>query len=569
MTAPKPLSKTARRMARMKRKLRAVQMQRELAEQKIALARLEKQAKLAELDAKHAWPRQGRNQSMEVMAAAIQERIGPSKEVMEGNFLWDWVSGYQDLLDRMRTPDGLLFSAISITADRMYGAYWPFFRTWNDLALLRGASRILFQTSAMARGAVKGVASYIVGDGFKYRAVEKEGAPSGLRQAAQDILDENSKLNNWPELEHSCVIRDSRDGEWYFRDFAQENGTTLTRVIEPEALIQPGDSTLQEWSFGKKNPLDPYDVETTLAYNVCYTGNNAVGDEVGAENVIGHCANVDRTVKRGIPDLSYDVYDFLKIAGRLLANLGTSAAVQAGVAEILQHDGPVTSDLASEFAANDADYQDTNPWTGTSVNVRQQRPGESRQIPKGQTYVPPPWSQGTQSFIEAEQALLRAVAVVWNAPEWLTSGDASNNNYASSMTAESPFVKTGTFRQNVIYKPLFLTARWRVLRNYCEAKDGIVANGIKYSWRDVQRYLDIQCEPPSMEVRNRGDEASANATRIQGGWKSRQTVAQEEGLDWDTERRNMQQWNEEMGLGETPLPMDTGAGGGSGDKEGA
>ena len=96
------------------------------------------------------------------------------------------------MMDRFRTPDGLLLSAISIAADRRYGAYFPFFRTWQELALLRGAARILYQTSALGRGAVQGLVSYIIGDGFKYRVNGKPGCPPGLRTACQEILDEDS-----------------------------------------------------------------------------------------------------------------------------------------------------------------------------------------------------------------------------------------------------------------------------------------------------------------------------------------------------------------------------------------
>jgi hypothetical protein len=465
------------------------------------------------------------------------------------------------MIDRLRSPEGLLLSAISIAADRRYGACWPFFRTWQELALLRGASRILYQTSGLARGATQGLVSYIIGDGFSFRVVARPGCPAGLRLAAQEILDENSELNDWPALEAECLRRDVRDGEWFLRDFPQPSGITYTRTVDATQIIQPANSTLEEWSFGKQNPIGPeHDVQTTLAYNVSYDGVNTNGTVVPAEDMIEHLSNVDRDVKRGIPDLAYDTYDFLKIAGRLIANMGEGSAIQAAVAEIRQWEGPVTADQASDFVAANMDYSVPNPWTGTEENVRQVRPGEVRDIPKGMSYVPPPFTQGSNVFIEVEQAILRAVAVTWNAPVWLTSGSAQDANYASSLTAESPFVRTGQHKQNLVYKPRFLCARWRVLRNYCRARGGIVAGGQKYDWAAVEKYLEIQCEPPSMEVRNRLDEAQANAVRIQSGWKSRQTSAAEEGLDWENEKRNMKQYEEEFP--EAPPPEVGGKKGG-------
>jgi hypothetical protein len=49
-----------------------------------------------------------------------------------------------------------------------------------------------------------------------------------------------------------------------------------------------------------------------------------------------------------------------------------------------------------------------------------------------------------------------------------------------------------------------------------------------------------------MEVRNRLDEAQANAVRVEGGWKSRQTVAGEENLEWQDEVRNMKEYDQQF-----------------------
>ena len=546
---------TPKRLSRARRKLRALQLKKQLAEARISLARTERRAKLEEVRAQHAWPREIRNHSADLLREAFEQkrqqgidileakRLG--KQLGEGNFIWDWVSGYQDLVDRLRAPDGLLLTAISIAADRMYGCYWPFFRTWNDLALLRGASRICFQTSCLARGAINGVAGYIVGDGFKYKANKKEDCPEGLRQAVQNILDDNSKLNNWPALEKSCVVRDSRDGEWFLRSFPLSSGLTAWRWMEPEQVIQPAGSELKEWSFGIQNPTDPYDVETRLAFYFCPNGNNSDGEEVPGHDVICHMANVDGTVKRGIPALAYDTYDFLKIASRLIDNMTEGAAIQASIAYIREWESPVTGDMASDFVTSDADYNETNPWTGNTDYVRRHKAGSIDDIPKGMKMTNPPGSPSAGAWVEISQAALSAVAITWNAPKWLLSND-TDLNYASSLTAESPFVKTGTHEQCVTYKPRFLQARWRELENWCETKGGVMVEGRRFLYQDIQRFIDIQCEPPSMEVRNKADEAQANAVRVQGGWKSRQTVAAEEGLDWQQERQNIEEYNQSM-----------------------
>jgi hypothetical protein len=50
------------------------------------------------------------------------------------------------------------------------------------------------------------------------------------------------------------------------------------------------------------------------------------------------------------------------------------------------------------------------------------------------------------------------------------------------------------------------------------------------------------------------DEAQANQIRVQGGWKSRQTVQQEEGLDPEREMQNIEEYNRRMGATEKQGP---------------
>src|SRR5208337_5392254 len=66
---------------------------------------------------------------------------------------------------------------------------------------------------------------------------------------------------------------------------------------------------------------------------------------------------------------------------------------------------------------------------------------------------------------------------------------------------------------------------------------------------DTPHLIDIQCEAPSILARDEQDEAQANQIRVTGGWKSRQTVQQEEGLDPQQEMQNIEAYNERFGQG--------------------
>src|SRR5262245_6153030 len=101
--------------------------------------------------------------------ARVKRRL---KRLEESSVLHDWVNPYGDLLDRLRADEGLLL-APSTFNDRLYGGNWPFWRTWTEHAILRAQSRWLATISDLAGGAISGLASYVIGDGYTYRASVK------------------------------------------------------------------------------------------------------------------------------------------------------------------------------------------------------------------------------------------------------------------------------------------------------------------------------------------------------------------------------------------------------------
>src|SRR6202008_1833776 len=87
----------------------------------------------------------------------------------------------------------------------------------------------------------------------------------------------------------------------------------------------------------------------------------------------------------------------------------------------------------------------------------------------GMQYKPgPAGSERNTNFLLVGQYVLRGIAVRWNMPEYLISSDASNANYASSLVAESPFVKAREADQQ-FYKRHFGSLLWKVGRLAWEA----------------------------------------------------------------------------------------------------
>src|SRR5262249_4204445 len=85
----------------------------------------------------------------------------------------DWVSADQVLLDRFRAEP----YAYNITSayDRKFGRNYPLYGSEAELSLLRAPSRLLCQTNTYAQGLIEGLTSYVIGEGYTYRAAARKG----------------------------------------------------------------------------------------------------------------------------------------------------------------------------------------------------------------------------------------------------------------------------------------------------------------------------------------------------------------------------------------------------------
>ncbi|MBY0523449.1 MAG: hypothetical protein K2R98_08615, partial [Gemmataceae bacterium] len=298
------------------------------------------------------------------------------------------------------------------------------------------------------------------------------------------------------------------------------------------------------------------DVQTLYGFTVSYSGTVGDAEYVPAAEMEHVKIGVDRAVKRGITDFCFDTYDSLKTASRAIQNMNEAVAIQAAIAFIRQHDTALAGQVQS-FQDGLADYDRPNPFTGAKENVQRIGPGTVWDVPKGMTYVPPPFAQGIPYFAQVVQLVLRNVGAKWNAPEWLMSGDASNNNYASSITAESPFVKRcKTFQ--AFYGGVNVGTIWRAVKWYCEKRGGIKAGDQLFDYATIRRIVAIQAVPPTIEVRNTLQQAQENQIYTTIGVKSPQTVQQELSLDPEEQQANFDEFRERTGGqgGTLDLPAD-------------
>lgn len=507
--------------------------------------------------------------------AALRERnravkLNLEKRVLE-NAMWgipDWVGAYQGALLR-DYPDRVSVSSISTVNDRRAGRNFPFYLNENDLAVYRAPARILCGSNNYAMGLVRGLTGYIIGVGFTYRWQTK-GIVRGTRQARddaknplvkrmQEIWDEFAVREGWNELETELYWRDRQDGESFLTHGIDPNsGRAWVRTVEPEqvyipTMVDPAilahygvpmAKAIDAWTFGILS--DPEDVQTRHGYAIHNLLNPAEYDfEESAFVVHAKTWPRMRSIKRGMTDFSFDSLDAFNAAQKLRRNMTVGAAVQSAMAGIRQHKEASAAQVAA-FQAQQA--QATRTKNGRQVNYATLEPGSIIEMDGQSEFVHPPGSENANAHIEILQACLRGASIKYNAPEWLGSGQHDTSSFASSLTAESPFIKTGIMEQM-----------------YYASRRQRTANLVR-QFAVEQRLIDpcatdeLECkiEPPRIQVRNPEEQARVDQIYAQLGVKSPQQVAMEQGWDYDEQIANIKEHGKNTPQGGTDLPGSPG-----------
>ena len=417
---------------------------------------------------------------------------------------------------------------------RQHGHNRPFI--WHDLDLdqMRSLARWLTAKNDLAIGAARTITNYTVKRGYKWEArVAKEYRqdPVAVKLVArvQRLIDDYSDLNNLASRERSACFRSIRDGEVFTRHFAQEDGTTILRFVEPEQ-VRPSPGSGTNCAYGIET--DPEDVESVWAYHVTYDGVNY--DRINPAEVCHYKRNVDECVKRGLSDFFSSGDTFDQVA-KLLRNMTISGGVQAAIAWIEQHDGATSSQVQSHIA-NIKDLNRPsieNPITGRTPDYQQMGPGTVVKTGKSKEYIPAPLAGNTTQHTNIVQAALRSIGCRWNMPEYMISGDSSNANYSSTLVSGSPFVNAIECGQDDFGR-LFLRWRWIAIRNACDA--GLFG---EIAFSDIMRMVDLHFTPPLVAVAKEAEQATIDHQDIAAGVMSLQTRRARRGLDDEQEVRNL------------------------------
>lgn len=430
--------------------------------------------------------------------------------------------------------------------DRGDGTNSPAFGNAEQLRVIREQARTIADSNSFAVGALANLTNYVIGSGYTYSAIFRRDAgelSSQLVGAVQRVINEFCEENHWDEWERELFRRSRRDGEFFLGYSHTGAGHAQIRAIEPEQVREPlpppvrddDDLPPTSWSFGVRTFAD--DVAAVLGYSVFW--DDVHPPQYLEARRVQHCKiNVDRNVKRGLTDF-FPVGAEFEGARKLLRNTREGAALQAAIAFIRQFPAGTRKDTVQAINAAGTDFTQSRfsrSPSARTVGVHRFDAGTILNIPAGQEYLAAPLgNRNAPNFMLVLQGALRAIAVRWSMPEAMISGDASNANYASSLVAEGPFIKSVESAQR-FYCRRYRESMWKAIE--IAAAAGRFRH-FHVELADLKRLIELHVEPPSVAVRNRDEETRIRETLHAAGILSMQTWSALEELDYDVEQENL------------------------------
>lgn len=440
---------------------------------------------------------------------------------------------------------------IDMVGDRLLGQDRLLFSTESDLAKIRGFARVLTNEVAPAISVQRNLTNYVIGTNWKYSIEPVE--DSGSDQLAEEWnhwLQHWLTVNKWVGLrDREAYRRAKRDGETLIKLLPIEDGMSRVRFIEPSLITEPInvreledwlhtqfeiDHVALSWTFGVVTPHD--DFETVIGWHLVADPNGANWKFLPESHGIHLKAVVDCNVKRGVSEF-HPVYNLIRYGEKLIERVAQGGIVQASIVAVKEAPAGTKESQITGINRIASRAQVVEGGTRQIDQSRFDAPTMMIMSP-GFKYVPGPMgSQRNPTLLMAGQGALRLAGTRWNMPEWMISGDASNNNFASSLVAESPFVKSAEAEQHA-FAEFARELIWKAIRIAMTSGQVDRLSSLD-QFESLKESILITIVPTPVQSRDPLIQAQRSRILVDAGIMSRQTAAEEAGLDWETEQQRM------------------------------
>lgn len=473
-----------------------------------------------------------------LMLRAFQESWGDIVDPRDGPYFDDITSGFQ------REQHA------TMRRDRADGRFLPVYDNEVDLAIIRAMSRLMHERVPMAKARTMRLVDYTVSRGFDWSITHADKTLQlELHLLIKRFMDNNkfAIIGERESYESECV-----DGE-YLAELVIDSGEIALNIMVSDNLVEPSNTAqLDEWlevdfnsswSFGVLSKQ--YAPNRPKGYHIVRDVGGTDWDFIPVDRMIHWKKNTPEIAKRGFGD-AYTTHVYLGRADKVLANTAEGAAVQAAIAYICEHVAGTSSQQAQNVVANLMNVTQRDPITGYQVRAKKIRPGQRVDIPNGMKYHAGLFgSNNSQIYIQVMESLIRLSGIVDAMPEHFLTGSAENNNMASALVAESPFVQ-GRLAAQTVRKERLRELFVKVIK--LALKVGLIKG---YTWAEIEKGLIITVQEPSIVSRDPVKQTDALGKQIELGLTSKRTASQELGRDYEEEQENIEK---EKPLNPPPVP---------------
>ena len=445
-----------------------------------------------------------------------------------------WPYGY------MGNASGVNPYSTAAQYNNLSGYYKQVYLTNWQLKQVREQARNIYAYNEFAQAVITIFQDFCVGEGFKYKVTPtKDGVNSKLVSLAQELVDLCVEKNNFQQMELEYIYRIVVEGEACCRIFENSDGLLDLSWVENDLILPPSDTNDPDMSFGIACRKD--DLHDVVGYWICDklsdTGVSYLPSLVPADDINYDKAGTYSNSKRGI-SLFFPVYQNFMNAEQILNSMVSLAISRSKVSMIRKIDNAPPEGIDA-LLAKTTNVTVTNPAPGQQPLNIETLPNSS--ILTSSANVEYEFPQQNLDSAEAEITLLvnlRAIAANFGISEAHLTQKLESSAYASHLVAESPSYRTFSLYQKRV-GDFFASKRTKPHQSLLWKQ---ITTAVKKGLLPTNALSDLKIVPtgPSLITREPYEEAQTNKIYWDMGIKSSNTIAAEQGMEYDEQKKQSQ-----------------------------
>ncbi len=393
-----------------------------------------------------------------------------------------------------------------------------------ELATMREQAVKMYYVYPGARGVIEAMVLFILGRNADVAFEDDKAA---------EYWDAWAEANQWYETRWEEMVRRLfRDGELFLRLFNPKRAGGLEDQTGPRVgfarFIDPDEIADRSNRFPYGIETEPNDVETILKYHRAYTAQDGgmASEVIAANDVVSAKILVDMNQLRGISIL-IGIAKYIKHYDDWLGDRIRLNKMRQMYNMLIKPMPGVTPAAAKNMFADE-----TSTPAGGTPSKKKPKPG-SAIISQGFDYEFISMNLNAADTAADGRAIERMITKATLLVEGIVTGDYSNQNFASSLVAESPMVK--------------MVERWQ------DIISGITKAVVKKVIQQGKRFGGLaagaddvcECNFASMVHRELDKDTTAYMVHREQGWASDRTITSKLGYDYEAEQEQIKKEEEE------------------------